>query len=430
MRYLMKKFFIFGGLLILLAISFTGCAGTRVSKPEEAVASPYANLDIWLETRAFDRIVGELRTNSFMKGAPFIIVKAKGEAVGQNISHQIDLLTEAIRSRLVSLLLEYPDIKYVRRHPISILDRPYQLQDLKCGRFIEPEMLLAIDMIRFGPIEAHTARITIRAIDLKKDDWIEGFSLHQPVLLTPQQSRDLNSIHPDEYLRGTKYAPFLETQRAEMAAQLAGNLSCIFKEGYSGDDIHIFVDSSGTKRKHRDVVWFIKKQLQFCNEIQLVKEKKNADAVLVAGAKETGKGTGIGQFWIDVYKKKGGEMVKGLATFAHFAMGEDQPPSLIGRWEVINLPSRTTAGYLEIVGVSEHGYRANLFEIDGSTLRKAGIGVSLYGNDIEWSYYDDQLEKTFSIKGLLMKDREKMAVKVTAFPLTKKAFNQELLRVE
>ena len=354
----MKTIFAFGLVLGLFTAVFSGCAGPAITRPVKA--GP-VYLDSWLENEAFTKLIEQLRTNSFMKGKPFIVVRAKGEAVGRNISNQIDILTEGIRERLVSLLLEYSEIKVIRRHPVSVLDRPYRLHELKCGDSIRCEMLLVVDIIRFGRIEENMASVNIRAIDLKKDNWITGFSLHKEVALTAEQSRDLNTIHPDEYLRGTKYVPFLESQGAEMAAYLAENLSCICREAYSEQDIKVFVDSSKVKRKHRDIVWFIRKQLQLCNEIQLVNAKESSDWVLVAEAKETGPGTGIGQFWVDVYKRKGSELVKGLATYACFVIGEESPASVIGRWKILNLPLRSTDGFLEITGVSEGGYMGNLF---------------------------------------------------------------------
>lgn len=423
----MKKAMILGLMLSLLAAGLSGCAGPTITKPAE---SEPVYLNAWLEGEAFEEIVRQLRTNSFMKGMPFIIVKAKGEAVGQNISNQIDILTEGIRERLVSLLLEYPEIKVIRKHPVSVMSSPYKLHELKCGDSIGCEMLLVVDIIRLGRIEENMASVNIRAIDLKKDNWITGFSLHKKVALTVEQSRDMNTIHPDEYLRGTKYVPFLESQGSEMAVYLAGNLSCICREAYGEQDIKVFVDSSKVKRKHRDIVWFIKKRLQFCNEIQLVNDKEKSDWVLVAEARQAGLDTGIGQFWVDVYKQKGSELVKGLATYACFVIGKEKQASFIGRWEILNLPSRSTDGFLEITGVSEAGYLGNFFGADGSTLHKREILIKVSGNNIEWSYYDERQQKTIVVNGILLDDRAKMAVTVKTFPATEMPFEQELVLID
>lgn len=423
----MKTRFPFGWVLGLFLAVFSGCAGQTITRP--APPQP-VYLDAWLETEAFEEIKEQLRTNSFMKNRPFIVAKAKGEAVGLNISHQIDFLTEGIRERLVSFLLGYPEIEIIRRHPIPTADRPYRLQELKCGDFLEPEMLLVVDMARFGPAEADMARVTIRAIDLKKDTWVPGFSLSEEVSLTPEQSRDLNTIHPDEYLRGTKYVPFLESQGADMAAYLAGNLSCLFRDTYKGEDIRVFVDASKVKRKNRDIAWFLKKQLQRCNEIQLVNAKETSHWVLVPEAKETGPGTGIGQFWAEVYKRDGGELVKGLSGYACFVIGEEKPASIIGRWKILALPSRSEHGFLEITSGSGTRYLGNLFGPDGHSLRKRGISITVSGSNIDWTYYDETLQKTLVVDGVLLGDRDRMAVKVKMFPATEKPSEQELVLVD
>ena len=411
----------------LLIAGFLGCAGPTITRP---VTPEPVYLDAWLEGEAFMQIKEQLGTNSFLKARPFIIVRAKGEAVGRNISNQIDFLTEDIRERLISYLLKYPEIKVVSRHPVSVQDRPYRLQELKCGDHIGYEMLLLLDIIRFGPAEENRARVHIRAMDLKKDSWIAGFSLHEQVSLTPQQSRDLNTIHPDEYLRGTKYVPFLDSQSAEMAAYLARNLSCIWKEAYRGEELKVFVDASKVKRKNRDIVWFVKKQLQACNEIQLVNDKERSDWVLVADARRTGPETDIGQFWVEMSKRKEGEPVKGLATHAHFVISEKKPPSIIGRWKILNLPSRSIEGFLEIMGVSEGKFEGNLFGSDGSTLQNRGIPIKVSGENIDWTYFDEGLQKTVVVKGILMDEREKMAVKVKRYPATEMSFEQELVLVD
>ena len=423
----MKTITAVGLLLGLLVAGFSGCAGPEITKPVKAEP---VYLNSWLEAEAFTKIVEELRTNSFMKGKPFIVARAKGEAVGQDISNQIDFLTEGVRGRLVSLFLEYPEIKVIRRHPLPILDQPYRLQELKCGHSLEPEMLLVLDIMRCGLIEERTARVTIRAIDLEKDNWIPGFSLHKEVALTAEQSRDLNTIHPDEYLRGTKYVPFLESQGAELAGYLARNLSCMCRDTYKGEDIKVFVDLSNVKRRSRDIAWFLKKQLQSCNEIQMVKDREVSDWVLVPGARETGPGTGVAQFWVEVYKRTAGELVKGLATHACFVMGKDRPTSIIGRWKILTLPSRSKAGFLEITGGSGARYHGNLFSADGTILRKRGISITLSGINIDWTYYDERIQKTVMVRGILLEDREKMAVKVKTFPAVAAEFEQELVLVD
>jgi hypothetical protein len=421
----MKTIGAFGLLVGILMAWCSGCAGTGITKPAK---SDLAYIDTWLEKDAFKKIVEQLTTNSFMKGKPFIIVKAEGEVV----SNRIDKLSEEIRERLVSALLEYPEIKLVRKHPAQVIDRPYKLQDLKCNRYVEHEMLLTIDIKPVGPVGDDLVKVNIRAIDRKKDTWVGGFSIHKKVVLAPHQRIDLDTLRPDAYLRGLKYVPFTESQADEMAAYLARNLSCIFRDAYSGNDIKVFVDSSKLKRKNKDIAWFMEKQLQICNEIQLINNRENADWVLVAEARETGAGTGLAQFWIEAYMRKDGELVRGLATYAYLLIGEDAPGHISGRWEILNLPSKSRYGYMEITR-AKHDFRGNLFGPDGNSLLMQGIVVRVNGKNIDWAwaqYKGDRLVKTFRVKGLLLEDGEKMAVKLSSFPSSDSPLDQELVLVE
>ncbi|MBC8427108.1 MAG: hypothetical protein H8E00_00470 [Deltaproteobacteria bacterium] len=423
----MKRNIVIGLALIVSMTGFFGCAGQELARPDRPRP---VYLDTWIDNNGLDRVVEALRSNSFIKGRPFTIAKGKGEAVGESISNQIDLLTEGLRERLVSLCLQYPEIKIVRRHPVSVQDRPYRLQDLRCGGYTEYEAILLIDIIRYGRLDNDLVVINIKAIDLKTGNWVPGLSLAREVALTPEQSRDLNTVHPDEYLQGTKYVPFLPSEGAEMAAYLAKNLSCIFREAASDREIKIFVDASRVKRRNNHIVWFLKKQLQFCNEIQLVNTKEKADWVLMAEAKETGAGSGIGQFWIDAYERKGGELIKGLATYACFVLGPEKQASIIGKWEIVRLPSRAKEGLMEIEARPEGGFTGNLFNIGGTVLRKRGIFITLSGSNIDWSYYDDQKQRSVVTKGLLLENGDRIAVKVTTFPATEGPYEQELALID
>ena len=423
----MKRNIAIGLSLVLLIVGFYGCAGPQLTRPVEKRP---VSLDTWLNNKGLSQVVEALKSNSFIKGRPFTIAKGKGEAVGESISNQIDLLTEGLRDRLISLCLQYPEIKVVRRHPVSVQDRPYRLHELKCGAFTEYEVLLVVDIIRYGRLDDDLVIISIKAIELKTGNWVPGLSLRKEVSLTPEQSRDLNTVHPDEYLQGTKYVPFLQSQGAEMAAYLAKNLSCVFREARGEKEIKIFVDASKVKGRNKDIVWFLKKQLQFCNEIQLVNDRDQSDWILVAEAREMGQGAGIGQFWVDAYERKGGALVKGMATYAYFVLGQEKRASVVGRWKIVMLPSRSKEGFMEIAAWSEGGYIGNLFGADGNVLRERGIMITVSGNHVDWTYYDDRMQKTVLVKGLILDDREKMAVKVKTFPAIQKPYEQELVLID
>lgn len=426
-RETMKRVIVLGMGLVLLVCGMLGCSGL------EGVKNPRldtVDLDQWLEGYAFRKILDEMKTNSFMKDFPFLIVRTEGEATGRVIGHRIDSLTEEIRERMITFFLEFPEIRVIRRHPVSVMDHPYTLQELKCGRFVEPRILLTIDIRRLGKGKDRLARVTIRAMDLEKGEWIRGFSLHQVVALSRAQSADLSTVHPDQYLQGLKYVPFAFSQRDEMGAYLARNLSCMFSETYDGEAFRVFVDVSKTIGKERDIAWFIKKQLQFCNEIQVTNSRENADWILVVESRKTGTGTGLSQSWIEVYRMENGDLVRGLATYAYFLSPYNTRFSLAGTWKIVNLPEGSISGFMRITGDRDHGPRGDLFGPDGVSLIKRGIFIQVKDQNVDWAFYDDRIHRTLKARGLLIQEGKKMSVKVTPFPSDGRFMFQEFILEE
>ena len=76
------------------------------------------------------------------------------------------------------------------------------------------------------------------------------------------------------------------------------------------------------------------------------------------------------------------------------------------------------------------GFTGNLFDIDGTVLRKRGIFITLSDSNIDWSYYDEQMQKTVMVKGLLLENGDRIAVKVTTFPAANSPYEQELALID
>jgi hypothetical protein len=326
----------------------------------------------------------------------------------------MDNLTEEIREQLYAILLESPEIRLVRRHPAGVIQRPYALQEIRCGRFSEHEMLLMVDIKGLGHPEDRLARVNVRALDRSKDAWIAGFSLHRRVTLSPQQSRALHAPpHPDQDLRGLKYVPFRESQRDEMAAYLVQNLSCILRskaDERGMGDIKVFVDPSRVRGANRDTVWFIRNQLQFCNEIVVVDKEDEAEWILDADSRATGAGSGVAQFWVTARN------ARGIATYAYFLSGPRRASHLSGRWEIRDPVEGVRMGQMVVRKIADHGYRADLYGPDGSRIRKRNIVIRRNNRNVAWSYYDRELRKTYDAEGIIAEGDGRISVTMSSFP--------------
>lgn len=407
--------------LVLIAVAMTigllACSGQQMKKPS-------VFLDNWLEEVAFKKIAEDLGGSSFLRGIPFIIVKADGE----NVSREIDNLTKDVRDRLLSILLQHPGIRVVPRHPVSsaFFDRPYTLQSLSCGGFSEPQMLLTIDIRRLGEVKNKAARVNIRAIDIQQGTW-KPLSLFSDVRLADYQNEALETIGPDEYLRGLKYVPFEEKQVDEMAAYLAYNLSCIFQEGYGGSPLTVFVNRDKMKQSFEDIVWVLEKRLNYCNEITLAKRRDQADWILDIEARSMNPGQGLWQVWVDVWEKEAGAGVKGLATYAYF-LSKERVEDISGTWWIYDLHSQAQAGRLEIRTDGAEGPRGDLFGAGGE-LTARGIVMHLSDSGVSWTHYDPGQNKVLETNGVVQREGGTSRIVVTSrsFPGSSKPLELELL---
>ena len=403
----MKNRITLGFIICAALAALWGCAG---STPKGAVEAPPMSLDLWLKEEIYGKLPETLKTNSFMKDRPFIIVKARGEVVDDHI----DKLTEEIREQLYAILLESPEIRVVRRHPARVIERPYALQEIRCGRFSEHDMLLMFDIKGLGDPEDRLAWVNVRALDRSRDTWIRGFSLHRRVTLSPHQSRALHAPpYPDQDLRGLKYVPFTESQRDEMAAYLVQNLSCILRaraDERGMGDIKVFVDPSRVRGSNRDTVWFIRNQLQFCNEILVVDSEDEAEWILDADSRETGAGSGLSQFWLTARN------ARGIATYAYFLSGRQRDSHFSGRWEIRDPVEGVRMGQLVVRKVADDGYRADLYGSDGTWIRKRNIVIRRSNRSVGWSYYDRELRRTYDADGVIVEGGRRITVTMSSFP--------------
>jgi len=148
--------------------------------------------------------------------------------------------------------------------------------------------------------------------------------------------------------------PFTESQRDEMAAYLVQNLSCILRvraDERGVGDIKVFVDPSRVRGPNRDTVWFIRNQLQFCNEILVVDSEAEAEWILDADSRETGGGSGLSQFWLTARN------ARGIATYAYILSGPPRDSPLSGRWEIRDPVAGARTGQLVVRKIAGGGYR-------------------------------------------------------------------------
>lgn len=414
-------------ILGLVLPQLNGCAVPEKNRMDDGRAVP---LYLWLERDIFPEIAERLRTDSFVKGRPFIIVSANGGTLARSLNDHIDALTNEVRSRLVSYLLQYPDIRLVKRYPVSLPNPPYQLAEKRCGYLVEPELLLTLGIKLLDRSHTDLAAVNIRAVDLKNESWVNGFSIHGTVDLTPQQREDLAVIEREVNLKGLKYMPFGENEQDEMAFYLADSLTCRLKEASGGRDLSVFIDASNTTMAGHGTVWLMKKQLLLLNEIQITKQRHDADWILVPEAKNISPHTGLAQLWVEAYERQGKLWIRGVAAYAYFLSDAVRPMDITGKWQIIALPSRKVSGEMDIRRISPDHYQGALLDVNGNPLLKSHILIHMKGQRVDWHYYDDGKHQTVHASGRLLEGNKRMNVRLSTFPSSGGMHNQQLLRKE
>lgn len=395
-------------LMLLLCLALSACVSGTGGQVNNQAGKDIVTLDAWM-AQTSSQILHEFVSNSFVKGRPFIIVSATEE----QLDLQVDNVTRQLRSELTSMLLKDTRVELVMRHPVSSFSRPYSLADIRCDNYVEPEIFLTIDMKRVGQVSDRMARINIRAMDLEKNAWVRGISFYENVMLNPVQNNELDlKNNPDTQLKGLRYFPFSLAQSDQMAAYLARNLTCIFKDRFDAMDISVFIDPSKASPLGQNTVWNFEKELNKCNEIQAVREKDKADWIIELQDRETSPGSGLYQLWVTGYQQKGSRMIKGLATSAYFTA---QGKKTSGRWKIFEEDTNRLKGFFEVFAMNSKEHRGTILSADHHLIAK-DIPVLVDDRTIGWEYYDSSVSQLNKCRGMMDNAREVIYARCQTFP--------------
>jgi len=396
-----------------------GCSRnmTYPNNPSEAVP-----LDTWLNSYVFVKMVDKLKNCSFMKKRAFIIGKANGESVQDSI----DDLTCAIRNNLISHLLNYPEINVILKHPVHKIRRPYAIEELTCDSGKDYDMIITIDIKENARNQVHYVRADIRAIDISEGAFIRGFSIYHPkILLNDFQYKQMNSKPmPDEYLRGSQYLPFNNSQHHEMAAFLAHNMSCVFKKKEGTFQKKVFIDNSKIKAPFKNIFNMLEKQLVLCNEIQLVRNSQKADYHFAADIVEVDKNDALFQFWIITTDQSKELFIPGLVSKAYFSNSLHKKRLISGKWKVNSLPDKECVGFMHIRHHQLNCFQGDFFAPDKKTLLKKGIFIYTNNHRVHWAFYDRISRQTFKAKGVIDEKEKKIFFNLKSFPVYRQIFQE------
>ena len=313
----MKNKYLIAGVLTTL-ISLSGCVATQFDPLATQEQNPALNnttkvsFKQWLENDFTQEITRQIQNNPRIKGNPFLIVSFND----QEIRTEIDALTRYVRRVLSDQLLEQRGLEVIWNPTQQPWQHHRSLSELTCVNNNTPTVLLALD-IQKSPFETDTLEIFLRALDLAENKWISGFGQHWKTTADATYMAGLKQVETDQSLKGLRPKPFEENEMDLMAAYLARNTSCLFKESYSEEPIVLYIDKTATNASQslNKVFDMMDNYLNQLREVKITDSKARANVIMKQEVHHiNGK---LYQLWVKNYKVSDTSRLSGIETNAY-----------------------------------------------------------------------------------------------------------------
>lgn len=252
-----------GNILSLVALCLLAASCAKpISIPESQPP-----LNKWVEEKLVPYVVDQLGNNPEFKGQPFILAVMKGD----DVQAEINDLIHQIRESVISALLETPGVRLAWRPEIEPFRHHRSLSELQCREYRRIRYYIGIDA-GLTAVD-RDLYVKIRALDLEERAWESGFGLSWKGKPTPAQSAALEKRQTDGYLRGLRPLPFTREQPDLLAAYIARNLSCLFKNlAADGVVVHVAPGPGKSDAFFKTVFDLVKKYLVRFKEVKLVED--------------------------------------------------------------------------------------------------------------------------------------------------------------
>jgi hypothetical protein len=298
------------GFIVLLCLS--ACAGLNARNENYRRPDPPL-LEIWLEETLVPYLVRQFSQHPRFKGQPVLLVRMQGE----NISDDIDDLTQQIREKITDALLQENGLNLVWRPTIKPWRHQRSLVDLSCGDGGRVRYYIGIDT---GLSQVNRELyVKVKALNLGEKKWVSGFGKSWAGVPTPGQLKALQRERPDEHLLGMRPRPFSDRQPDLLAAYLAGKLSCKLKKGESDDLIvHLSPPAPGSPPVVKTALKLVGRYLARFKEVEVTDNPEHANVTLVSAVHSIDKD--LHQVWISARRREGGIYVPEAETEAYLTL--------------------------------------------------------------------------------------------------------------
>lgn len=212
--------------IAMMALLLAGHAATRAEAASGLTSwdatAPSSSLMRWVDRQLVPDLAERLSRHPRFKGESVRLVSLEGE----QLNGEIDELTDALRGRLTQQLLSSPGVS------LAWTPRGRNAADGSWGATAgAPVCPVQSEVHYLVGIEIATTldgnhRVSLRALDLQDRTWVPGFAYQWEGRLSREEKRALARRHIDPSLKGHSSAPFLPSERDQLAAYLAERLYC------------------------------------------------------------------------------------------------------------------------------------------------------------------------------------------------------------
>ena len=360
-------------LLATLALLSFGCA----QQAKQPAQGEDASLQRWLDDELAPYLAQQLGQHPRFKGESVILVRLDGP----DIQADIDGLTRSLRDQLMDSLLTDAGVRLPWQPQQPPAQHHRRLDQVECGRIRDANYYIGIEISRSATAQY---RVSVRALDVRAGEWVNGFGKSWAGDLTSGELRALQERRRDESLRGLRVLPFSSRHPDLAARYLANNLSCLLRQREQ-QDLVIYVESlTSDQPRLRTLLSLIGNNLSRYREVRVTDRRKEANFLLRGEAHEIH--SGLYQVWVVLHPENSGEHLTGMDTATYVRILPAQDSSGSGRLVKTIADEKPVIAEMELVRrYSGSDDRGNCLERRGGEYagRQAAKGCPLLELSVE-----------------------------------------------
>ena len=271
----------------------------------QAFAASYqTDLDAWITRDLTPYVTQQLKSQPRFKNETIKFV-VLADSKPQSASSELAL---GIRDRLRDSVAIQSGVRVVLQRDISVASEPGNIDCTRDQAHYYVGIEIAED--RGGLIS-----VGVRALDIEDHSWVAGFSKSWRGFLDNTQRRQLQQVAFDSSLRGSRDAPYDESQFDLLATHLAHELGCSLLRQTAGEYVINGSTSQPDDEAEAAMLDLVRNNLADFRAVQYANTVGNANAVIDGKAHEID--DELYQYWVTITPKEVASELSAISASAY-----------------------------------------------------------------------------------------------------------------